>query len=234
MNGVIRFVAAAIVAAAALGCPAVAAPQKRAVATNWSRVVVATPEGGFRMGNPKARVKLVEYASLTCPHCRQFALTGVAPLVANHVRTGKVSYEFRNFVLNGVDIAATLVARCGGARSFFPVTHALYAAQKTWMDRVTALTEDQKSEISALSGGAQLSRVAQAAGILPIAAKHGVTAAAARRCLNDPAALKRIGAMAEAASAAGVNHTPTFSINGAVVHAHGWSELEPMLRKALT
>lgn len=232
MKVLTRILAAAIVAAVSLATPAFAAPQKRAVASNWSRVVVATPEGGFRMGNPKARVKLIEYASLTCPHCRRFAQTGVAPLVANHVRTGKVSYEFRNFVLNGVDIAATLVARCGGVRSFFPIVEGLYATQTTWMDRVTALTEDQKREISALSGGAQLARVAQAAGILPIAAKSGVTAASARRCLADPAAFKRVGAMAEAATARGINATPTFVINGKVTEARDWASLQPLLEAA--
>ncbi|MEA3079375.1 MAG: hypothetical protein QOF05_783, partial [Sphingomonadales bacterium] len=39
---------------------------------DWARTVVATPEGGFRMGNPSAKVKLVEYGSLACPHCRHF------------------------------------------------------------------------------------------------------------------------------------------------------------------
>lgn len=223
--------AAAIASSIPLDPVSSAAPQKRA-ATNWSRTVGATPEGGFRMGNPKAKVKLVEYASLTCPHCRNFAQTGVAPLVANHVRGGKVSYEFRNFVLNGVDIAASLVARCGGAHTFFPVADALYASQRSWMDRVTALSEEKKREISELSGGAQLSRIAQAAGILPIAAKHGVTPAAARRCLADPLALKRIGAMAEAARAQNVTSTPTFFVNGKMVEARDWESLQPLLKAA--
>ncbi|MEO7188037.1 MAG: thioredoxin domain-containing protein [Sphingomicrobium sp.] len=225
-------VAAAIAAAVPLANPALAAPQKRAVATNWSRLVVATPEGGFRMGNPKARVKLVEYASLTCPHCRAFALTGVTPLVAQHVRTGKVSYEFRNFVLNGVDIAVTLVARCGGARTFFPIVDGLYAAQPTWLGRVTALSEAQNRELESLPTGARLARVAQAAGILPIAAKHGVTPAAARRCLADPAALKRVGTMAEAATARGVTATPTFYVNGKAADARDWESLQPLLKAA--
>ncbi|MEO6581672.1 MAG: thioredoxin domain-containing protein [Sphingomicrobium sp.] len=185
------------------------------------------------MGNPKARVKLIEYASLTCPHCRKFAETGVTPLVAKYVRTGQVSYEFRNFVLNGADLAASLVARCGGSRSFFPIIGDLYAAQPAWVGRVTSLSEAQKQEMVAMPEAARLTRMASAAGLLPLAAKHGVPAAAAKRCLSDTARLAQLGTMAQAASAAGVNHTPTFFIDGAEVHAHGWDELEPLLRKTL-
>ena len=71
------------------------------------------------MGNPKAKVKLVEYGSLTCPHCRHFAETGMVPLKA-YVKSGKVSFEYRNYILNGIDVAATLVARCGGAAALLP------------------------------------------------------------------------------------------------------------------
>jgi protein-disulfide isomerase len=48
---------------------------------DWTQVVTQTPEGGMLMGNPNAKVKLVEYGSLTCPHCREFDETGVAPLM---------------------------------------------------------------------------------------------------------------------------------------------------------
>ena len=53
-----------------------------------------TPEGGFRMGDPKAKIAIVEYGSLTCPHCRHFAETAVKPLVDQYVRTGKAVTNF--------------------------------------------------------------------------------------------------------------------------------------------
>ncbi len=56
------------------------------------------------MGNPYAKTALVEYGSLACPHCRHFEETGYKPLVQQYVRTGRVSYEFRNFLLNAPDI----------------------------------------------------------------------------------------------------------------------------------
>ena len=72
------------------------------------------------MGNPKAKIEVVEYGSLTCPHCRHFAETAVNPLVAQYVRTGKASYEFRPFILDGIDVAANLVARCSGPATLLP------------------------------------------------------------------------------------------------------------------
>ncbi|MEO8619159.1 MAG: thioredoxin domain-containing protein, partial [Sphingomicrobium sp.] len=56
---------------------AVPTKAKAKVATDWSKTVAATPEGGIVMGNPKAKVTLVEYGSLTCSHCKHFAEIGV-------------------------------------------------------------------------------------------------------------------------------------------------------------
>ncbi|HWU93511.1 MAG TPA: thioredoxin domain-containing protein, partial [Sphingomicrobium sp.] len=101
----------AIAFAACLALPmapaaaAAKAPPKVPAGHDWTKTVAVTPEGGFRMGNPAARVKLVEYGSLICPHCRHFNETGYKPLLQGYVRTGKVSYEFRNMVLNAPDIS---------------------------------------------------------------------------------------------------------------------------------
>ena len=228
-----RAFALALVAAltASVGLTAVsqAAPAKRAVQRDWSRTVVATPEGGFRMGNPAAKIRLVEYGSLTCNHCQEFAVTGYKPLVFKYVRTGKVSYEFRNMVLNGFDVAASLVARCSAGRAFFPIADQLYVTQPQWLGKVSALTAAQKAELGALGEGARLTRMAQMTGAVAIAARHGITPAQSRRCLTDPRALDVLGKMAEQAHALGIHSTPTFVVNGAKVHAHNWAELEPLL-----
>jgi protein-disulfide isomerase len=206
-----------------------AATQQR---PDWSRVVAATPQGGFRMGNPNARVKLVEYGSLTCPHCRHFAETSGTALVKNYVRTGKVSYEFRNMVLNGLDAAATLTARCGGARSFFPTVADLYAMQPTWIAKATGLTNEQKKQIDALPEGQRLGALAQLAGVVQIGAKHGIAPTAAKRCLSDTAALERLAKMYQAAMGLGVQGTPTFFVNGKIANVDDWADLEPLLKKA--
>ena len=82
-----------------------AAPAKKAAAaSDWTKTVTVTPDGGYRMGNPAAPVKLVEYGSLTCGACGRFAQEGVPQLVSKYVRTGRVSFEFRNYVRDPADI----------------------------------------------------------------------------------------------------------------------------------
>jgi protein-disulfide isomerase len=210
-----------------------AAPARRAAAqVDWSRTVVATPEGGFRMGNPNARVKLVEYGSLTCGHCAAFARQGMVSLVGTYVKSGKVSYEYRNFILNGLDVAASLVARCGGPARFFPVADKLYATQPQWMGRLSALTAAQKAQLNALPESQRLGRLAETVGLTGLAAQHGIAPVQAKRCLADQAALTRLGKMAEAAGAQGVQGTPTFFLNGANIGTHNWATLEPILRES--
>lgn len=222
-----------LLAAAALPAAAAAPAGRPAPArVDWARNVVATPEGGFRMGNPAARVKLVEYGSLTCGHCANFAKAGMASLVGNYVRGGEVSYEYRNFILNGLDVAATLVARCGGAGRFFPVADTLYATQGQWMGRVGSLTAAQKAQMNALPENLRLGRLAELAGITRLAARHGIAPAQAERCLADQAAFDRLGKMVEAGEAQGVQGTPTFFFNGANIGTHTWATLEPILRDA--
>ena len=221
-----------LLAAAAVPAAAAAPAGKAAPApVDWARTVVATPEGGFRMGNPAAKVKLVEYGSLTCGHCASFAKEGMEPLLATYVRGGKVSYEYRNFILNGLDVAATLVARCGGAGRFFPVTDALYATQSQWKDRIKNLTDAQKQALNALPENQRLGRLAELAGIPEIAARHGIDPAQAKRCLADRAAFDGLGKTNEAAVAQGVDGTPIFFLDGANVGPHSWQTLEPILRE---
>jgi protein-disulfide isomerase len=212
---------------AAAAAPARAAPAR----VDWSRTVVATPEGGFRMGNPAAKVKLVEYGSLTCGHCANFARAGMASLVGTYVRSGRVSYEYRNYILNGLDVAASLVARCGGAGRFFPVADKLYATQAQWMGRVTALTAAQKAQMNALPENQRLGRMAELAGIPQLAAQNGIPLLQAKRCLGDQAGLDRLAKIAEAAEAQGVSGTPTFFFNGANIGTQTWATLEPILRE---
>ena len=89
----------------------------------WNDVVSATPEGGFRMGNPDAPVKLVEYGSRTCHVCADFDKAAHEPLTTRYVATGKVSYEFRDYLRNGADVAAALVGGCGGTGPFFTIVN---------------------------------------------------------------------------------------------------------------
>jgi len=228
-----RLLLASMVAVAALAAPSVAAaPAKKvAAAPDWTKTVVLTPEGGFRMGNPAARVKLVEYGSLTCSHCADFSKSGTAPLSAA-VRSGKVSFEFRNFVLNGPDLAASLIARCGGPGKFFPMVGKMFASQAQWAGKISGMSQAQAEQLATLSRPQQLARIAEIGGLTQLAAGSGITPGQAKKCLADQASVQRLAEMHEAAAKLGVEGTPTFFVNGSKVHAHNWAELAPLIRKA--
>jgi protein-disulfide isomerase len=190
-----------------------------------------TEEGGFRMGNPGAKVKLVEYGSLTCPHCADFAAAAKAGLL-EHVKSGTVSFEYRNYVLNGIDVAATLIARCGGAEKFFPIADQLYATQEQWVSKISDLPEAEKDKVRALGEGERLVRLGEIGGMIAIAARHGVTPARAKQCLADPAGLQRLEALGEGGAALGVEGTPTFLINGQMVGVNDWPGIDALIRQS--
>jgi len=227
----------AICLAAAMLLPATAVAArpvtKAAAVRDWSRTVAVTPEGGFRMGNPDAKVKLIEYGSLACPHCRHFEETGFAPLVQKYVRTGRVSYEFRNLLINGPDISISLLARCSGPANFFAMSRYVYDAQPQWQKKLEDMSDADKAALGNMSTQQQIVRYAEIAGMGPMAARFGVGAEKAKKCLADPAGLQKLLDMTKAAEASGVNHTPTFLIDGKVNDAATWEELEPDLKKAL-
>lgn len=213
-----------------LALPASAAPSRKAIAHHdWSHTFSVSAGGGFVIGNPDAKIAILEYGSLTCPHCRHFAETAYKPLISQYVRTGKASYEFRSLILNGIDVAATLVARCGGPSHFFPVAEQLYATQPTWVGKITDAETDK---LNALPRDQMMLNVAKVTGLIPIAAAHGVPATKAEACLKSQPAADELTKMAQAATDSGVTGTPTFFVNGKQVPAYDWATLEPFLKDA--
>lgn len=224
--------AVALIALAALPLSgaAVAAktPTKAPVTHDWTKTVVATPEGGFRMGNPAAPVKLVEYGSLACPHCRHFEETGYKPLLA-YVRSSRVSYEFRNLLINGPDMSISLLAHCAGPTKFFPMSELVYATQEQWQKKIEGMDE---SSLDKLTDQQRIIRYAEVGGMAQIAGRFGVTPARAKQCLADPKGLERLINMTKTAMDNGIGHTPTFIINGKVTDASTWEALEPLIKQA--
>src|SRR5438128_1991328 len=76
--------------------------------SDWTQIVARTADGGYLMGNPNAPVKLVEYGSITCPHCAHFSETS-GPLRDTYVRSGQVSYEFRPLLIHPQDPAVFML-----------------------------------------------------------------------------------------------------------------------------
>ncbi len=195
-------------------------------------MVAQTPEGGFRLGNPAAPVKLVEYGSLACPHCRHFEETGYKPLLQNYVRGGKLSYEFRNLLISGPDIAISLLTRCSGTGKFFAMSQYVFATQPQWQDKLEKMSDADKAALEPMTDQQRVIRYAEIAGMAPIAARFGVTPARARQCLADPKALKGLVDLTKQAIDSGIKQTPTFLINGTVTDAATWEGLEPLIRQA--
>ena len=202
---------------------------------DWTTVVAATPEGGFRMGNPAAPVKLIEYASLTCPHCRDFHETAMTTIKSKYVATGRVSYEYRNFVLNGPDYAASLLARCQGAAPFFNLANAFYQSQAQWTEPFTRLTPADNTAMQALPADRQMQALALKGGLDGFMRTRGMTRAKFDQCLTDKAAQDKLNAMRTVAvEKYGLTGTPSFIINEATQKdISGWAQLEPKLQAAL-
>jgi protein-disulfide isomerase len=219
--------AAALAAPLALGAEAASAQAQR----DWSRTIVATPEGGFRMGNPSAPVKLVEYVSLTCPHCRQFAATGSPQLVERYVRGGRVSFEIRPYPLDAVAELAAQLNRCAPPARAFALNDAILGSQEQWIERLHALSDEQVAALDRLPDAELRVRVAAVTQLDALAAAHGIPAARVRSCLLDEAGVQRVASIKAAAERLGIAGTPSFTINGSVArNVHDWAALEPLLR----
>ena len=202
---------------------------------DWSTVVVPTSAGGFRMGDPNAKVKLVEYGSLTCPHCREFDETGVSALIEQYVKPGKVSYEFRNYVRDPYDIAASLITRCNGAASFFPLTRAIYKDQPVWVGKLQGVSQDQIQAAVGLAPDKQFLELAKLADLQQWAAMRGVPSAKSTACLSNTQEVDKLVQMnSDATSQYDIPGTPTFLINGKVAeNSATWQTLKPKLDEAL-
>ena len=177
---------------------------------DWTKVVTQTAEGGFLMGNPNADVKLIEYGSMTCPHCAEFAEKDAPALIDKFVKSGRVSFEYRNFVRDGMDVAMSLVARCGGTERFFALTDALFKSQKELFDRVQQAPAAQQQELSQTPAG-----YAQLSGLAQWAAQRGLPSAKSNACLADQAGADKLVQMrSEADANFQIQGTPTFILNG--------------------
>ena len=204
-------------------------------AQDWTATVVATPEGGFRMGNPDAEVKIVEFASFTCSHCRDFHLEAAEKLKGTYVKGGDVSYEYRPFLLNIYDAAAVMIAKCEGPSQFFTWANQLYTNHDAWVTPFTKLTEADIAPLKSLPADQQIKGLALAGGMHEFVKPRGMPKAKFEQCLSDPKAMERITASQQAAvDTYKIQGTPTFLLNGKKLEiAPNWAALQPEIDKAL-
>jgi protein-disulfide isomerase len=78
---------------------------------------------------------MIEFLSLACPHCAAFSAESGTSLHRDYVRSGRVSIEYRNIIINAPDVAATVLTRCAAPRAFFDMSHELLRTQEQWLGR---------------------------------------------------------------------------------------------------
>ena len=187
-----------------------AAPAK---VRDWSVVVSPSAAGGFVMGNPDAKVNLIEYGSMTCPHCARFDASGVPNLIDKYVKTGEVSWEFRNYVRDPFDLTATLIARCNGTKGFFPLMRAIYKDQPTWVAKIQSVPQAQLEALQNLPPKQEFVQAANFAGLTEWAAARGIPPAKGAQCLGNESTINQLVQMtSDATTTAEFAERPTPSV----------------------
>lgn len=199
-----------------------------APARDWTATVTKTAAGAYVLGNPAAPVKLVEYASYSCPHCAAFAAESGAVLKGRMIKSGSTSLEVRNYIRDAPDLAAAIVARCTGPKRFFPTSDAIFTQQPLWLPRAIDFQQDNALRLAGYSDLARLRAIADGSGLSGIGRAAGLTDAALDACFADQAEVNRIIAMTQAAT--GITGTPGFLVNGKHVNIFTWTGLQPILR----
>jgi len=200
---------------------------------DWTQTVSQGPEGGYGAGNPDASLKLVEYGSRLCPTCGAFANTGMRPLMDNYVKTGKVSYEFREFLVHGApDFPPALLGRCGGTQPFFPLLEEMFAAQATILTKMEDAGAFQQAQ-QGKAPGVMFTNWAEKLGYIDFVKQRGIPEAQARACLTDEKQIEALTKYMDAGTEKGVQGTPTFFLNGKKLdNVVTWDGVEGALKSA--
>ncbi len=204
-----------------------------AAPVDWTKMVSRGANGAYVLGNPKAKVRLVEYLSYSCPHCAHFTTESAVPLKARYVAKGNVAVELRNAVRDRYDFAAALLARCGDAAKFFAQSEALFAGQDAMMVKAQAF-EAANPQPDDAPTNAVLTGMANGSGMIALMAGQGVAPAAANACLTSKAEQDIVLAMTkEAWEVRKLKFTPAFFLNGRNAGPNSWATLEPKIRAAI-
>lgn len=198
---------------------------------DWAKRTSLSDIGGYVMGNPDAKTRLVEYISYTCSHCADLTNASKEPLKINWISKGTLNVEVRNAVRDRFDLTAALLARCGGPTKFFGNHYALFANYGNWMKQVMAYDAKERPPATI---DAVLEDIASNTGLYSFMRKRGFTQVQLKACLADTAAREKVLAMTqEAWEGVKIDGTPGFTLNGRLLtDVHGWQALELALPPA--
>jgi protein-disulfide isomerase len=172
---------------------AVAAEDQAAPAKEAAPAPAESALPDMALGKENAPVTIVEYSSLSCPHCAHFHKDVMPALKSDYIDTGKVRYIEREFPLNNAALGGAVLARCVDPSRFFAFTDLLFSRQEDWAFKEDALQR------------------------LRIYAKQaGLTDADFEKCLDDESLQKKVLAVRERGEKEGVKATPMFFINGKI------------------
>jgi protein-disulfide isomerase len=145
------------------------------------------------LGNADAPNTIVEYASMTCSHCAAFHKTVFPELKQKYIDTGKAKFILREFPLDGLAVAAFMLARCAGPDRYYPMVGGLFEAQENW-----AVPGPEGKEK-----------------LMLIAKQAGFSQESADKCVADKAQFDKVVEVRQRAhDKFGVDSTPTFFVNG--------------------
>lgn len=227
----IRLIAIVALTATGVAATRVAAAPPRA---NWNATVTAGANGAYTLGNPKAKVKLTEYVSYTCPHCAHFNREAEVPLRLSYVPQGKVAVTVQQVLRNPIDLTVAMLTNCGEPRMFFARHNGFMAAQDKWLAKYESFGTAQTARWTAGPVPTRLRAIASDFDFYGIMARWSFSHGQVDRCLADPAVLKRVTAQSEQAMAAGVDSTPSFAIDGQVLpDTHDWKTLSAQINAKL-
>lgn len=216
---------------ALLAAIAVTAPLSAATQRPWADVATPAPQGSYVIGNPAAKVKLVEYVSYTCPHCGHFTRDSAKVLKGQMIASGSTSVEIRSSVHDRYDLVAATLARCSGPRLFPKMHGMLFDRQEEWLNKAVAFDPVGGQNPAGNNQGEKMRTLAKGAGLIDIAKVAGMTDPAINACFSNEANVNATLKVAQAMQGK-IKGTPTFELNGKLIENADWAALEPMLRKA--
>jgi len=190
-------VASGLIAASTLSATQPAFAQKKDISVE--ALMAPSELADITIGNKDAKVTIIEYASMSCPHCANFHKGVMPKLKEKYIDTGKVLLVMREFPLNQVALAVSMVTRCAGDNDKMAgLVDVYFEHQDKWLIR---------GDI--------------AAKLLELAKQAGFTEESFNKCLDDKELAGKLIKQCEKASKEfGVSSTPSFFINGKAVNGN--------------